>query len=116
MPIRLLNSWLVIKDLEPDEVKIGNIYIPDGSVDTPYKWATVLETGRGKSIDSGNGWAEVDVKKGDVVLYVRFLKKTDTGKALTGILEREYGSGAFLIQEKDVICCKSTKQESGPNS
>lgn len=109
MGIRLLNSWLVIRDLEPDEVKIGSIYIPDGSVESPYKWAEVLETGKGKSVSGGSGWSDVDVKKGDKVLYVRFLKKTDTGKSLTCVLEREYGQNAFLIQEKDVICCEDAE-------
>lgn len=104
MGIRLLNSWLVIRDLEPEEQMIGLLHIPEGSVDTPHKWAEVLEVGKGMSTTSGEGWAPVEVKKGDKVLYVRFLKNTHTGLAMTPILEREYGKGAFMIQEKDVLC------------
>jgi co-chaperonin GroES (HSP10) len=104
MGLRLLNSWIVIRDLEPDEKMIGSLHIPEGSVEDPHKWAEVLEVGKGQSIPGGTGWAPSEVQKGDKVLYVRFLKHTDTGKALTPILAREYGAGAFLIQEKDVIC------------
>lgn len=104
MGIRLLNSWIVIKDLQADESMIGSLHIPQGSVESPHKWAEVLEVGKGNPIQGGNGWTPMEVKKGDKVLYVRFLKKTDTGKALTKVLEREYGKGSFLIQEKDVIC------------
>lgn len=107
MSLKLLNSWIVIRDCEPDEIKIGSLYIPDGSVESPYKWAEVLEVGKGKAISKEPGWAPVDVNVGDTVLYVRFLKKTDTGKALTLALEREYGEGAFLIQEKDVLCVET---------
>lgn len=104
MGIRLLNSWLVVQDVEDDEKMIGSIFIPEGSVETPHKWARVLNTGKGQSITKGKGWADLEVEKGDLVLYVRFLKLTHTGLALVPVLEREYGQGAFLIQEKDVIC------------
>lgn len=106
MGLRLLNEWVVIKDDEDDERMIGSLFIPEGSVESPYKWATVLEVGKGKSISKPPGWTEPEVEPGDRVLYVRFLKRTDTGKALTQALEREYGKGAFLIQEKDIICCQ----------
>lgn len=102
MGIRLLNSWIVIRDVEPDEKKIGSIHIPEGSVESPHKWGEVLEVGKG--LRTSYGWAEPEVAKGDKVLYVRFLKKTETGKALIKVLAREYGPGAFLIQEKDVLC------------
>ena len=105
MGLRLLNDWIVIRDDFSDERMIGSIHIPEGSVESPHKWATVLAVGKGKSITKGSGWRESDLKPGDMVLYVRFLKKTETGKALTVTLEREYGEGAFLIQSKDVICC-----------
>lgn len=104
MGLRLLNSWIVIKDLEADETMIGSLHIPQGSVESPHKWAEVLETGKGKPLAKAAGYAPMEVKVGDKVLYVRFLKNTDTGKALTTVLEREYGAGAFLIQEQDVIC------------
>lgn len=104
MSLRLLNSWIVIRDLEPDERMVGNLHIPEGSVGSPHKWAEVLETGKGKPLVKGVGYEPMDVGVGDKVLYIRFLKKTHTGKALTKVLEREYGEGAFLIQEKDVIC------------
>lgn len=101
MPIRPLNSWIVVRDVEPDEEKIGDIFIPEGSVETPYKLAEVLRVGLGKSHSSG--FHAMEVQEGDRVLYVRFLKRTHSGIALSETLEREYGSGAFLIQEKDVI-------------
>lgn len=104
MGIRLLNGWLVIRDCEPDEKLVGSIHIPEGSYDGAHKWAEVLAVGKGRSTSGGTGWAEAQLKKGDKVLYVRFLKKTDTGKALSPVMEREYGAGSFLIQDKDVIC------------
>lgn len=104
MGIRLLNGWLVIRDIEPDEKKIGSIHIPEGSVEDPHKWAEVLEVGKGARISGGDGWAPMEVEKGDKVLYVRFLKNTETGKSLLAVLAREYGAGSFMIQEKDVIC------------
>lgn len=108
MPLRLLNSWIVIRDLEQDERMIGSLHIPEGSVESPHKWAEVLEVGKGKPLTSRAGYEPMEVEVGDKVLYVRFLKKTETGKSLTKVLEREYGVGAFLIQEKDVICSEPT--------
>jgi len=102
--LKLLNGWIVIRDLEPDEKSIGSIFIPDGSVESAHKWAEVLEVGKGESISSAPGWSKVDLEKGDKVLYVRFLKKTHTGISLIPVLEREYGAGSFLIRESDVIC------------
>ena len=107
MGLRLLNDWIVIRDEEGDERMIGTLHIPEGSVEKPHKWAKVLAVGRGKSVPKGSGWAEPETKPGDRVLYVRFLKWTDTGKALKVVLEREYGDGAFLIQGKDVVCHES---------
>lgn len=107
MGIRLLNSWIVIRDIEPDEKMIGLLHIPEGSVKDPYKWAEVLEVGKGASTSEGDGWVPLDVKKGDKIMYVRFLKNTHTGLSLTPVLEREYGKGAFMIQEKDVLCLES---------
>lgn len=104
MTVKLLNSWVVIEDLEPDEKQIGSIHIPEGSVDTPHKWARVLDVGKGKLTAKGGGWEEAEVQKGDEILYVRFLKRTETGKSLTKALEKEYGEGAFLIQERDILC------------
>lgn len=104
MPLRLLNSWIVIRDLEPDERMIGTLHIPEGSIESPHKWAMVLEVGKGKPLMKAVGCESMSVGVGDKVLYVRFLKSTDTGKALTKVLEREYGEGAFLIQEQDVVC------------
>jgi len=104
MGLRLLNGWVVIRDLEPDEKMIGSLHIPEGSIKEPHKWAEVIEVGKGKGLARASGFEPMTLKKGDKVFYVRFLKATDTGKALTPILAREYGPGAFLIQEQDVVC------------
>lgn len=104
MGLRLLNDWIVIRDDEDDERMIGSLHIPEGSVESPHKWATVLAVGKGTPINRAPGWREPEVCPGDRVLYVRFLKRTETGKSLTKALEREYGKGAFLIQGKDILC------------
>lgn len=109
MRLRPLNGWVVIRDLDPDERKIGSIHIPEGSVESPYKWAEVLDVGKGAPLAKNAGYSQVELFPGEHVYYVRFLKNTHTGLALVEKLEELYGPGAFLIQEKDVLCAKSAE-------
>jgi len=71
MSIRPLADRVVVKPLDTDnEVKRGGIIIPDTAKEKPQE-GEILEVGPGRKTEDGKA-VEMEVKKGDRVLYSKY--------------------------------------------
>jgi len=70
MKIRPLNDRLVIQRLEEEERSTGGIIIPDSAKEKPAQ-GRVIAAGPGK-LDEAGKRVELNVKKGDVVLFSKY--------------------------------------------
>lgn len=70
MKLTPLGDRVIIKLLEQEEVKKGGIIIPDTAKERPQE-GEVVAVGKGKR-DSKGGRIEMDVKKGDRVLFGKY--------------------------------------------
>jgi chaperonin GroES len=70
MQIKPLADRVVIRPLEPEEKKQGNIIIPDTAKEKPMQ-GEVVAVGPGKIAESGQK-ISMEVKKGDKVLYGKY--------------------------------------------
>ncbi|MDR3112455.1 MAG: co-chaperone GroES [Elusimicrobiota bacterium] len=68
--IKPLGDRVLIKPLQPKEVKKGGIIIPDTAKEKPQE-GEVIAVGSGKKTEEGKIIA-LDVKKGDKVLYGKY--------------------------------------------
>ncbi|MCK4648995.1 co-chaperone GroES [bacterium] len=67
---KLLGDRVLVKPLEPKEVKKGGIIIPDTAKEKSQE-GKVIEVGRGKMLEDGKV-VPLEVKKGDRVLYKEY--------------------------------------------
>ncbi len=67
---KLLGDRVLVKPLEPKEVKKGGIIIPDTAKEKSQE-GKVIEVGRGKMLKDGKV-VPLEVKKGDRVLYKEY--------------------------------------------
>ncbi len=65
-----LGDRVLVKPLEPKEVKKGEIIIPDTAKEKSQE-GKVIEVGRGKMLEDGKV-VPLEVKKGDRVLYKEY--------------------------------------------
>lgn len=70
MAIKPLGDRVLVKPLEPKEVKKGGIIIPDTAKEKPQE-GKVIEVGKGKMLEDGK-LVPVEVKKGDKILYSKY--------------------------------------------
>jgi chaperonin GroES len=70
MNVRPLADRVVIRPLEAEEIKKGGIIIPDTAKEKPQQ-GEIIEVGTGRLTDEGKR-VEVEVKKGDKVLYGKY--------------------------------------------
>lgn len=70
MKVQPLYDRVLLKRLEPQEVKKGGIIIPDTAKEKPQE-AEVIEAGKGRVTDEGKTVA-LQVKKGDTVLIGKY--------------------------------------------
>jgi len=70
MNIKPLADRVVIKPVDAGEKTKGGIYLPDTAKEKPQE-GKVVAVGPGKISDSGN-LIEMQVKKGDTVLYGKY--------------------------------------------
>jgi chaperonin GroES len=70
MKVKPLGDRLLVKRLEPEEVKKGGIIIPDTAKEKPQK-GKVVAVGPGKTDESGKR-IKMEVKKGDRVLFGKY--------------------------------------------
>jgi len=68
--LRPLDDRIVVEGLEAEEVTAGGIVLPDAAREKPQR-GTVIATGPGKQLDSGNR-GELSVGIGDEVIYGKY--------------------------------------------
>ena len=89
--IQPLGDRLIVKAVEPKEVKKGGIIIPDTAKEKPQE-GEVLAVGKGKVADDGK-LIPMEVKAGDRVLYGKY-----SGTEIK-INDEEY----LIMREEDVL-------------
>ena len=70
MNLRPLHDRVLVRRLEEQESKRGNIIIPDSAKEKPHQ-AEVIAVGSGKLLEDGQR-AEIDVKTGDRILFGKY--------------------------------------------
>jgi len=91
MNIQPLGDRLIVKAVEPKEVKKGGIIIPETAKEKPQE-GEVLAVGKGKIADDGK-LIPMEVKAGDHVLYGKY-----SGTEIK-INDVEY----LIMREEDVL-------------
>ncbi|MFQ5606631.1 MAG: co-chaperone GroES [Candidatus Zixiibacteriota bacterium] len=91
MSVRPLADRVMVKALEPGEVKKGGIIIPDTAKEKPQE-GEVVEIGAGRITEDGKT-IKLEVKKGDRILYGKY---SGTEVALNG---NEY----LIMRESDIL-------------
>ena len=71
MKITPLADRVLVKPVEQDEVKKGGIIIPDTAKEKPQE-GEVIEVGKGRIDESTGKRIEMEVKKGDRILYGKY--------------------------------------------
>jgi chaperonin GroES len=89
--IQPLGDRVIIKALEPKEVKKGGIIIPDTAKEKPQE-GEVMAVGKGKTAEDGK-LTPMEVKTGDIVLYGKY-----SGTEIK-INDEEY----LIMREEDVL-------------
>ncbi|MCJ7498333.1 MAG: co-chaperone GroES [candidate division Zixibacteria bacterium] len=89
--IKPLGDRVLIKSSEPNEVKKSGIIIPDTAKEKPQE-GEVIEVGPGRVTEEGER-IEMEVKKGDKVLYGKY-----SGTEVT-IDDVEY----LIMRESDIL-------------
>lgn len=70
LKIRPLHDRVVIRRIEEQEQKVGNLYIPDTAKEKPQE-GEVIAVGEGRILDNGQR-IQLDVKVGDRVLFAKY--------------------------------------------
>lgn len=70
MNVKPLADRVIVKPVDPEEKKQGNIIIPDTAKEKPQE-GEIVAVGPGKVNDAGSKVA-MEVKKGDRVLYGKY--------------------------------------------
>ena len=91
MNVKPLADRVIVKPIDPEEKKQGSIIIPDTAKEKPQE-GEVVAVGPGKVNDSGSK-VELEVKKGDKVLYGKY---SGTEVTIDGV---EY----LIMRESDIL-------------
>lgn len=91
MNVKPLADRVIVKPIDPEEQKQGGIIIPDTAKEKPQE-GEVVAVGPGKVNEAGNK-VEMEVKKGDKVLYGKY-----SGTEVT-IDGEEY----LIMRESDIL-------------
>lgn len=91
MNIKPLADRVIVKPFDPEEKQQGGIIIPDTAKEKPQE-GEVIAVGPGKFTDQGNK-VEMEVKKGDRVLYGKY-----SGTEVT-VDGEEY----LIMRESDIL-------------
>jgi chaperonin GroES len=89
--IKPLADRVLVKPLEEEMVERGGIIIPDTAKEKPQQ-GEVIAVGSGKASDSGDKM-EMEVKKGDKILYGKY---SGTEVTIDGV---EY----LIMRESDIL-------------
>ena len=93
-----LGDRIVVKPIEREEVTKGGIVLPDTVKEKPQE-GKVLAVGPGRLSEDGNRIA-MDVKVGDVVLYVKY----------GGTEVKIDGEELMILRESDILAKKVGKK------
>ncbi len=91
MKIRPLHDWVLVKQVEEQEVRRGGIIIPDTAKEKPQQ-GKVIAVGNGKVGEDGKR-IPLDVKAGDRVLFRKY------SASEVKIEDEEY----LVLEEKDIL-------------
>lgn len=92
MKIKPLADRVLVKAVDPADVKKGGIIIPDTAKEKPQE-GKVVEVGKGRINETSGKRLEMEVKKGDCVLYGKY---SGTEITLDGV---EY----LILRESDIL-------------
>ncbi len=70
MNIRPLADRVIVQRVEAESVTTGGIVLPDSAKEKPQR-GKVISVGKGRVLDDG-GCSEMQVKKGDAVLFTSY--------------------------------------------
>ncbi len=68
--VRPLDDRVVVQPVDPEEITSGGIVLPDSAQEKPQR-GTVLATGPGRLLDTGNR-GDLSVAVGDEVIYGKY--------------------------------------------
>ena len=91
MALKPLGDRVLVKPLEPKEVKKGGIIIPDTAKEKPQE-GKVIEVGKGKMLEDGKV-IPLEVKKGDKILYSKY------GGTEVKLAGEEY----LILKDEDIL-------------
>lgn len=99
--MRLTRDWIRVKvDAESERTKSGLIFKPMDAHETILQTGIVVDTGPGCWSDDGSKRVPLNVKKGDGVLFIKFVvTATQNAKAINQYLNDQEG----LIREGDIL-------------
>ncbi|MBD3178907.1 MAG: co-chaperone GroES [Candidatus Latescibacteria bacterium] len=92
MKITPLADRVLVKPLEQEEVKKGGIIIPDTAKEKPQE-GEIIEVGKGRIDESTGKRIDMEVKKGDRVLYGKY-----SGTEITFD-----GTDYLILRESDIL-------------
>ncbi len=92
MKITPLADRVLVKPIDPKELKKGGIIIPDTAKEKPQE-GKIIAVGKGRVNESTGEHMPMEVKKGDRVLYGKY-----SGTEIT-IDDREY----LILRESDIL-------------
>lgn len=96
-----LGDRVIVKPIESEEVTKGGIVLPDTAKEKPQE-GKVLAVGPGRLSEDGKRIA-MDVKVGDVVLYVKY----------GGTEVKIEGEELMVLRESDILAKKVSKKRGG---
>jgi len=91
LSVRPLDDRILVQPSEAEEITSGGIVLPDSAREKPQR-GTVIAVGPGKLLDSGKR-GEVDVKKGDEVVYGKY----------SGTEVEVSGEKYVILRESDIL-------------
>ena len=95
-----LGDRLIVKPIEQEEQTKSGIYLPDTAKERPQE-GEVLAAGPGRMTDDGKR-IEMDVKKGDIVIYAKY----------GGTEIKVDGEDIIILRESDILA-KKAKSKGG---
>ncbi len=91
MKLKPLGNRVVIEPMEEEEITSGGIVLPETAKEKPQK-GTVTAVGPGERDDDGKR-IEMDVKKGDTVLFAKY----------AGTEIKVEGKKILILRESDLL-------------
>lgn len=102
MNLKPLHDRIIVEAAAKEEKTAGGIILPDTAQEKPLK-GTVLAVGPGKRLDSGT-LAEMDVKKGDTVIYGKYSGTEVTVDGTDYVILR--AEDILAVVEKELVGAK----------